>query len=298
MCAFRNGSQSNIRASSSTHRKLALVFGNRLYQHNASLRNSENDANDITRSLESIGFQVTKGLNLACEEMDSYVTNFVRNIQSSDVILFYFSGHGTQWEDQNYLVPSDDNNLNSSNIKRHALNAQDVLDRITRRNPYVSIFILDCCRNYYLRNPELLRGNDSNTKGLKPMYASAGSLIAFACAPGATASDGSDRNGLFTKHLLQNITKPNEQIQDLLIDVTKGVATESYNKQIPWYHSSLMDRNIMLSSNGNDNSGFNSESGEWHQEFHGQSHDGRHGSLIKKAEKALHMDLDGDGRIG
>jgi uncharacterized caspase-like protein len=55
------------------------------------------------------------------------------------------------------------------------------------------------------------------------MQGTAGSLIGFACAPGTTASDGTGRNGLYTKHLLQNITKPNQEIQDVLIDVNKGV---------------------------------------------------------------------------
>ena len=78
-------------------RKLALVIGNGTYQHNP-LRNTENDANDTASSLKSIGFQVTKGLHLAGEEMDSYVNDFVGKIQPSDLVLFYFSGHGTQWE--------------------------------------------------------------------------------------------------------------------------------------------------------------------------------------------------------
>jgi uncharacterized caspase-like protein len=98
MCAARYGSDAGARESTSTHRKLALVIGNRLYEMNQALRNPENDANDMTSSLESIGFQVSKGLNLKCNEMNSYVDKFVREIQPSDMVLFYFSGHGTQWE--------------------------------------------------------------------------------------------------------------------------------------------------------------------------------------------------------
>ncbi len=148
------------------------------------------------------------------------------------------------------MVPSDDRDLGGINIKRRAINAQDVLNTITNRNPYVCIFLLDCCRTYHLRNQELLRGSNSEARGLRPMYGTAGSLIAFACAPGTTASDGAGRNGLFTKYLLKNITRPNEEIQDLLIDVTNGVAQESHQKQIPWQHSSLMHRNIFLSHRG------------------------------------------------
>jgi uncharacterized caspase-like protein len=98
MHAARYHSNTDARASTNTHRKLALVIGNRLYEMNQSLTNPVNDANDMTSSLESIGFQVSKGLNLKCDEMDSYVNRFARQIQPSDMVLFYFSGHGTQWE--------------------------------------------------------------------------------------------------------------------------------------------------------------------------------------------------------
>ena len=75
----------------------------------------------------------------------------------------------------------------------------------------------------------------------------AGSLIAFACAPGTVAIDGKgQRNGLFTKHLLKYITIPNEDIRMILSDVTKGVTQESESKQIPFQSVSLEERNIYL----------------------------------------------------
>ncbi|CAF4356485.1 unnamed protein product, partial [Rotaria sordida] len=46
------------------------------------------------------------------------------------------------------------------------------------------------------------------------MHLSAGSLIAFACAPGAIANDlEGQRNGLFTKYLLRHIGTANEDIR-------------------------------------------------------------------------------------
>jgi uncharacterized caspase-like protein len=87
-----------IRASTNMQRKLALVIGNRVYERNATLTNPEHDANDMTSSLEAVGFRVSKGLNLKSDEMDSHINNFIQQIQPSDLVLFYFSGHGTQWE--------------------------------------------------------------------------------------------------------------------------------------------------------------------------------------------------------
>ncbi|CAF5118813.1 unnamed protein product, partial [Rotaria sp. Silwood1] len=77
----------------------------------------------------------------------------------------------------------------------------------------------------------------------------AGTLIAFACAPGTMAIYGrGEENGLFTKHLLKHIKTPNEDIQMILRDVTDGVIEESKSKQIPFVSASLAKKNIYLYS--------------------------------------------------
>ena len=89
---------------------------------------------------------------------------------------------------------------------------------------------------------------DNQPQGLKSMSARAGSLIAFACAPGATADDGKkgETNGLFTKHLLKHIITPNEDIRMILTDVTDGVMEESKSNQIPHVTFTLRHKNICL----------------------------------------------------
>ncbi|CAF5126250.1 unnamed protein product [Rotaria sp. Silwood1] len=231
-------------------RKLALVIGIGKYDHCEELKNPENDANDMSSTLESIGFIVTKKLGLKRAEMKHVIIDFEESIQSDDMVLFYFAGHGIQWEDQNYLIPADTPTLNGADLNKCAINAQDILNNLSDCKPYVTIFLLDCCRNYHLRNRELdardADANDPKSIGLKAMH-KAGSLIAFACAPGTIAIDGrEEKNGLFTKHLLKHIFTPNEDIQMILRDVTKGVKQESKSKQIPFVSASLSEREIYL----------------------------------------------------
>ncbi|CAF3891943.1 unnamed protein product [Rotaria sp. Silwood1] len=239
-------------AKSGARRKLALVIGIGKYEHRDKLQNPENDANDISSTLESIGFIVTKKLHLKCAEMKHVIIDFEQSIEPGDMVLFYFAGHGIQWQDQNYLIPSDIPNSNGTALRKSAINAQDILDTLSDCDPYVTIFLLDCCRNYQLRNLEAdarnLERNDPKSVGLKAMH-KAGSLIAFACAPGTIAIEGQgQRNGLFTKHLLENIKKKNEDIQMILRDVTKGVINESNSTQIPFVSASLSERDIYLYS--------------------------------------------------
>ncbi|CAF3158382.1 unnamed protein product [Rotaria sp. Silwood2] len=237
-------------------RKLALVIGIGKYEHCEELENTENDANDMSSALQSIGFIVTKKLDLKRAEMKHVVIDFEESIEPDDMILFYFAGHGVQWEDQNYLIPKDTPTLNGADLNKSAINAQDILNTLSDRKPYVTIFLLDCCRKYHLRNPEVdARDPDASgakSVGLKAMY-KAGSLIAFACAPGTIAIEGKgQRNGLFTKHLLKHIKTENEDIQMILRDVTDGVIEESKSKQIPFLSVSLSKKNIYLCSQQRD----------------------------------------------
>ena len=84
----------------------------------------------------------------------------------------------------------------------------------------------------------------------------AGSLIAFACAPGTIAIDGrGQRNGLFTKYLLRYLPMTDKDIRMVLSDVTDGVMEESNSSQIPFYTVSFRHNDICLcrQSSGNDN---------------------------------------------
>ncbi|CAF4139710.1 unnamed protein product, partial [Rotaria sordida] len=233
-------------------RKLALVIGIGKYDYCEELQNPENDAIDMSNALESIGFIVTKKLDLKRAEMKHVVIDFEESIKPDDMVLFYFAGHGIQWEDQNYLIPKDTPTLNGAALNKNAISAQDILNTLSDHNPYVTIFLLDCCRKYHLHNPEVdARDPDasgSKLVGLKAMH-KAGSLIAFACAPGTIAIEGKgQKNGLFTKHLLKHITTANEDIQMILRDVAKGVTQESKSKQIPFVSASLLERDIYLCS--------------------------------------------------
>ena len=105
-----------------------------------------------------------------------------------------------------------------------------------------TIFILDCCRTYYLRKVDF-----NQPKGLKEMSNEHESLIVFACAAGATVDDDKKRrNGLFTKHFLKHIYSLNVPVQMMLTDVTEEVKQESNSQQIPYIYNSLTNQQLFL----------------------------------------------------
>ncbi|CAF1450320.1 unnamed protein product, partial [Rotaria sp. Silwood1] len=237
------------------HRKLALVIGIGNYESGEILRNTINDAHEMSSKLNSIGF-ISDGpqLDLTHEAMELALVKFKHSIREGDMVLFYFAGHGTQWEDQNFLIPKDDTNIEAANIHNRAILIQKFLDDFEDRHPFTTIIILDCCRIYHLRNPQLVaalaRAKNANVPrptGLKQMDSKAGMLIAFACAPGTIANDGTNEcNGLFTKHLLEHIGTPNKDIRMIMAAVTRGVMAESKLKQKPSITLTLWDEYICL----------------------------------------------------
>jgi len=95
--------------------------------------------------------------------------------------------------------------------------------------------VLDACRDNVFT-----RGWRSAQRGLAVMQAARGALIAFSTAPGDVALDGSGRNGVYTKYLLQYITRRGLPMEELFKLVRTGVWEETKGKQIPWENSSLL----------------------------------------------------------
>src|ERR1044071_8600321 len=71
------------------------------------------------------------------------------------------------------------------------------------------------------------------------MEAPVNTLIAFATAPGAVASDGSGQHGLYTEHLLKNIPVQGLRVEDMFKRVRAGVRQDSAGRQVPWENTSL-----------------------------------------------------------
>jgi Caspase domain len=98
----------------------------------------------------------------------------------------------------------------------------------------MNIVILDACRN----NP-FTRSFRSSSRGLAPIDAPSGTLIAYATAPGSVASDGDARNGLYTQELLKNIRTPGLGIEEVFKQVRVSVRNLTQGQQTPWESSSL-----------------------------------------------------------
>ena len=85
-------------AESKIPEKRALVIGIDDYEYANKLENAVKDAKAMESTLKSIGFSVTRKTNLTRDAMERVLFDFKMSIKENDTVIFYFSGHGIQWE--------------------------------------------------------------------------------------------------------------------------------------------------------------------------------------------------------
>lgn len=213
--------------------RLALVIGNSAYQ-DAPLSNPVNDARAIAKVLQESGFGVILRENSDQRNMLAALREFGDRLHGGGTGLFYYAGHGMQIKGRNYLIPVGARIEREDEVAYSAIDAQAVLDKMETAGNLTNIMILDACRN----NP-FLRSSRSAQGGLAQMDAPIGTLLAYATAPGAVASDGSGDNGLYTQHLLTAIGQPNSRVEDVFKQVRANVRRDSQGRQVPWESTSL-----------------------------------------------------------
>jgi hypothetical protein len=214
--------------------RVALVIGNGAYKHAGALPNPSNDARDMAKALEASGFTVILKENAGLREMHLALREFGDALGRQSTGLFYFAGHGLQVRGRNYLLPVDADVAREDEVAFQALDVGAVMEKLDSAKNPVNIVILDACRN----NPFGTRLQPS-AKGLAPIDAPPGTLIAFSTAPGSTAADGVGRNGLYTHHLLHQVEQPGLAIEEVFKAVRAGVRKDSKSAQVPWESTSL-----------------------------------------------------------
>lgn len=216
--------------------KNALIIGNSSYS-DAPLRNPANDAKAIAVELKKLGFDVMSYTNLNKISMKNAIREFEEKVnENKGVAVFYYAGHGLQANGSNWLVPVDAKIEREYDIEDVCVKADMVLRMLEINNNPMNIVILDACRN----NPFAVSGRSLSRGLAQPENAPKGSIIAFATAPGKTASDGDGANGLYTQELIKALRKPGLSVEQIFKEVRVNVINISKNQQTPWENSSLL----------------------------------------------------------
>jgi uncharacterized caspase-like protein len=207
-----------VPASSPEGRRIALVIGNGAYTNASALPNPPNDARAVARTLREIGFEVTEGVDLDRSAMDRNVRDFLLKASVARLAVLFYAGHGMQIDGHNYLVPIDASFTSTDDIPKSLADLDTILvglDDQIRTN----IVILDACRDNPMAKKSVAENAASRSVAVRSGLAApsslgkgessgAGTLLAFATAPGQVALDGEGLNSPFSTALVRHIGTP------------------------------------------------------------------------------------------
>lgn len=220
----------------------ALVIGNSAYLPDR-LSGPDNDANDIAAVFGEIGFTVVNAAlmtNLSRSQMEGVIEGFMQEVDRNTVAIVYYSGHGVEDDNKNYLVPVDAALKNYADIEKQLISLDAILKRFAQREARTRVVILDACRDLplalkYTKSFDA-KGGLAAVKELGP-----GTSIVYATSPNrvAIAATQSQRNSVFTSALLSAIKQKPPTFLDLLVTAAKSTYEMTGMKQSPWLSGEL-----------------------------------------------------------
>jgi TPR repeat protein len=205
-------------------RRVALVIGNSSYQH-APLKNPKRDAEAITKSLQSVGFEVTMKLDRTKFQMEDDIDAVTDGLASGDAVLFFYAGHGLEVENNNYLVPIDASVKRKHHVTQRCVRADYITQAMEGSGASLRVIVFDACRNNPFRS--FVR---SGKVGLATMQAPEGTIIAYSTAAGTEAADGEGDNSPFAKHFVDTVAADHPrglEVTDLFRSVARQMKKET-----------------------------------------------------------------------
>jgi Caspase domain len=224
--------------------RFALVIGNDNYQSVTPLRNARSDAKAVATALREVGFKVTLEQDVTLVKLKAALRSFKSQISGGDDAVFYFSGHGVQFDGTNYLIPTDLVPQSQEQVMDDSVPLQRVLDDLRDQKARFALAIVDACRD----NPFKGTGRAIGGRGLAPVTAASGQMVMYSAGAGQEALDrlgdqDGDPNGVFTRVLIREISKPGvpadqvlKHVKAQVVEMAEGV----HHEQVP----ALYDQSI------------------------------------------------------
>ena len=218
-------------------KRVALVIGNSNYLHTPALANPGNDGNDVAQALTAIGFEVTLKLDVEKRAMDQVVAQFARTAKTADAVLFYYAGHGMQYQGKNYLMPVDAELRDEVSLRYEMTGIDDIKAALQLSNG-VKIMVLDACRNNpiadkFVRSISLGTREIPYVRGLSQPEKTQGMIIVYATQADEVAHDGVGRNSPFSAAFLREIKEPGLEVGAMFRRIGKEVYDSTGGNQSP-----------------------------------------------------------------
>lgn len=236
----REHGESRQLSASPDSKRYALVFGNGAYRHGDALAAPSRDAALMARALQSRGYHILVGIDRDLDGMREDITAFDEMSRDAELRLFYFAGHGFEFDNANYLMPVDlpanISDLSEQDVRNNALRLDRLVWELEQDTP-VLVAVIDACRVPPSRGT-------AAALGLGVEEASEGTILAYATAPGRVAMDSlraygvDEQHSPYTYYLANALLSPQVQRWDqAFMQAYSIVNNRTRGAQQPWMNS-------------------------------------------------------------
>jgi len=233
---FGNIAFQNAAAQDGETKLLALVIGNSAYS-GGKLDGPRSDAIDMADVLKNIGFKISNKeiADLDRAAMYNAAQDFLNSVDEKTVAVIYYSGHGLEDNQNNFLVPVDAKLESIGDVEPQLMSLNWLLDRLDRREARAKIVILDACRDM----PMALRfkkKSTGQTGGLATIKNMIGTRVIYATSPNSVAIPArpGERNSVFTAALLRAIRERQTTFDAVIVRAAQLTHDATQSRQHPW----------------------------------------------------------------
>lgn len=209
-------------SGASAEKRVALLIGAQAYSE-GSLVHPVEDANKVRDALVAVGFEAPPVLvDPGKRDLEQALKKFGADARGADVAVFYFAGHGIEYDGSNWLVPVGADLTYDESTRVEGVRLDDVVNMMKGAKFRIAFF--DACRN----NPFTRKWGRTRSASTRPEIDATnmplGTLVAFSAA----SSEKSPDNGLYATALSKLIPSEGMELRAMLERVADEV-----EKQVP-----------------------------------------------------------------
>ena len=165
---------------------------------------------------------------------------FQDEAEHADWAVIYYAGHGIEaGRHRSYLIPVDARLRSDRDIEDETVSLDRLLTA-TEGARKLRLVILDACRdNPFVPQMRKTLASRSVGRGLARIEPDVGTMVVYSAKEGQVALDGDGSNSPFLLSLVNQLKKPNLEINKLFRVVRDEVLTVTDRRQEPFVYGSL-----------------------------------------------------------
>jgi len=229
LLALAAGSQAMAQAA-----PVALVIGNGNYDNYADLRSSAKDAETIASQLIANGYDVTLLMDANAQSMREALSAFVATGDAPQHRMFVYSGHSTNVDGLEFLVPTDARVTTGLDLSYNFISL-DAVQAQMNRDATPDVVILDTGYRHFADNElsNVLPGSVISDRPGQPND-QGNTLTVLAIEPGTNNISQANRRNVFANILGNRLSRKDQDATAFFNSLATRVSRQSNERQNPY----------------------------------------------------------------